>query len=151
MSYVPCRSGWPSFIRGIGLFVCAASGASEAARATTPATRTSRRVTSVRIYLPHSAFRIVLARQRLLAVGAVEQFLDELDALEVHQLRVLLEAAVQRHADPPRPRERLGIGHRRFVADDVGRGPRVALGDLELIAVEIAGAIEPGAVVEAAR
>src|SRR4029079_7797069 len=53
--------------------------------------------------------------------------------------------------DLPGPRERLRIGNRRFVAEDVRRRARVALGDLQLIAVEVAGPIEPGAVVEAGR
>src|SRR3954470_8677894 len=91
----------------------------------------------------------LLRRQRLLAPLAVHQFLDEFDALEVEQLRVLLDAAVERHADLPRPRESLRILDRRFVGNDVRAGAREPLDDVQLIAVEIAGAIEPGLIVEA--
>src|SRR5688572_9638840 len=46
---------------------------------------------------------------RLLAQIAVHQLLDEFDALELHQLRVRLDAPVQRHADFLGAREGLGI------------------------------------------
>jgi hypothetical protein len=46
---------------------------------------------------------------------AVHQFLGELRALELQELEVFLEAAVQRHRDLPRPREDVRVLHRGFV------------------------------------
>src|SRR5207244_12802376 len=81
----------------------------------------------------------------------VHQFLHELYAFEVEELRVLLDAAIERHADLPRPRERVRILDRGFVRDDVGTRARQAFHDVQLIAVEVAGAIEPALIVEALR
>src|ERR1700754_3672976 len=49
------------------------------------------------------------------AVLAVQQFFYELDALEVEQLHVAVEAAIERHADLPRPREDIRVRDRRLV------------------------------------
>src|SRR5258705_10919567 len=52
---------------------------------------------------------IPCADQRLLAQVSVEQLLHHLDAAVVHQLRVGLEATVERHRDLPGPREHVRI------------------------------------------
>ena len=62
---------------------------------------------------------------------------------------VLFLTTIKRHADLPRPREDLRILHRRFVDDDVGARAHVAFDDVQRLAVEVAGAIEPALVVEA--
>src|SRR5687767_12291295 len=74
-----------------------------------------------------SAWHSLLRRRRLLAQIAVHQFLHELDALELQQLRVRLDAPIQRHADLPRPRERTRILQRRLVPDVVPAAQRPAL------------------------
>src|SRR5262249_18013930 len=91
-----------------------------------------------------TSIRFVLrsASQRFLAPLAVQQLFDELDALEVHQLRVLLEATIERHRDLPLPGKDLWVFDRRLVADHIRRGPRIAFDDMELVTVEVAGTIE---------
>src|SRR5580704_1288312 len=89
-----------------------------------------------------------LAGQRLLAPFAVEQLFHELDAFEIHDLRVLLLAAVERHAHLPGSREDFRILDRRFVPDHIGAGARVALDDVHRLAVEVPGPIEPALIVE---
>src|ERR1043165_5797670 len=104
---MPVRSGWPSGVRGSGVFfICAAVSAPAAMHAAATAS------TCRFIVDPPLGRRASFAAERLLAPLPVHQLLDELDALEVHQLRVLLEAAVERHADLPRLRERPPILHR---------------------------------------
>src|SRR5688572_4769691 len=75
-----------------------------------------------------------------LAEFAVQQLFYELDALEVEQLHVAIEATIERHADLPRPREDFRVGDRRLVHQYVDTGRRVALLHLQPQAVEIAGA-----------
>src|SRR5690348_3371905 len=120
---MPVRSGWPSGVRGSGVFFIWPAAPAVAAPATSTASIS--RFTSASL----------LAGQRLLAPLAVHQLLDELDALEVHDLRVLLEPAVERHADLPRLREHVGILDGRFVGEDVRRRPRPALDDVQRVAV----------------
>jgi hypothetical protein len=67
---------------------------------------------------------------------------------ELKQLHVWLRAPIDRHRDAPRPGEDVGILDRHVVPDDVGRLQREALDQLERIAVVIAGAVEPGPIVE---
>src|SRR5689334_12372536 len=91
-------------------------------------------------YTPGSAWvssQLFLRRRRLrrlLAQFAVHQLFDELDALELHQLRVRLDAAIQRHGDLPRPRESVRIFDRRLVPDVIGAAHRVTLGHFQLVA-----------------
>ena len=73
----------------------------------------------------------------------VHQLLRELDALVFQELRVLLEPAVERHAHLPRTREHVRILDRRLVLDHVRRERRVALDDVQRVAVIVAGAVEP--------
>src|SRR5204863_6429306 len=74
---------------------------------------------------------------------------DKLHALVLDELRVFLEAAINRKADLPRPRVELWIFDRRFVADRVWTDQCVALDDVQLLGLIIAGAIEPRLSVEA--
>src|SRR5437762_8335806 len=85
---------------------------------------------------------------RLAAKVAVENVRDERHAVVFHELHVLLESAIERHADFPWPREHFGILDRRLVRDVVRIDPSVALHHVQLIAVEISRSIEPGFVIE---
>src|SRR4029077_15047288 len=57
--------------------------------------------------------------QLLFPQVAVHELLDELVAAELEELHVRLDAPVERHGDPPRPREHVGIFDRHVVLDDV--------------------------------
>ena len=57
----------------------------------------------------------ILPGERVLAPLSVHQLLDELHALELHQLRVSLDPAVERHADLPGLREGLRVLDRGLV------------------------------------
>src|SRR6266487_2315744 len=85
-----------------------------------------------------------LPGERLLAPLSVHQLFDELHALEVHQLRVLLDTTIERHAHLPRAREDLGIVDGRFVHHHIRARARVTLHHVQLLAVEVARASEPG-------
>src|SRR5262245_40018787 len=70
------------------------------------------------------------------------------EAFVFEQLSVLLFVPIKEHAHLPWSREHFRIFDRRFVPDVIGSGRRVTLDDVELLAVKIAGAIEPGHIVE---
>src|SRR5271163_4019231 len=89
-----------------------------------------------------------MLNQWLFAKISVHELLDEFVAAELEELDVRLGATIERHGDLPRPREHLGILDRHLVPDDVRRPLREALDEVQRIAVEVAGAIEPGAIVE---
>ena len=58
--------------------------------------------------------------QRLLAKISVHELLDEFVAAKLEKLHVRFHATIERHGDPPRPREDLGVFDRHFVPNDVG-------------------------------
>src|SRR6516164_11477979 len=72
---------------------------------------------------------------RLLEQSAVEVLFREVDALELQQLRVLLNSPVEWERHLPRPGEDLGILDGGFVHQVVGRHRRVALDDVKRVAV----------------
>src|SRR5262245_58977520 len=84
-----------------------------------------------------------LSDQLLLAEVPENRFLGHFLAPEFHQLCVWLNAAVDWHADLPRPREHLRVVECRFVPERVATDRRISFDDTERIAVEIADAIEP--------
>ena len=86
--------------------------------------------------------------QRLLAKISVHELLDEFVAAKLEKLHVRFHATIDRHGDPPWPRVDLGVFDRHFVPDDVGRHQLEALDQVQRIAVKIAGAVEPAAIVE---
>src|SRR3989442_1136693 len=90
-----------------------------------------------------------LSAERLLAPLTVQQLLDELHALEIHELRVLLQTPVEGHADLPRAREDFGVFDRGLVREDVGARAPVAFNDMQRVAVEVTGSVEPALIVEA--
>src|SRR5688572_23671170 len=73
--------------------------------------------------------------QWLLAQMSIDQFLDERHALELPKLGILTHSLVERHAHLPRAREDFRIFDDGLVQQRVWTGRRIALGDLELIAV----------------
>ena len=81
--------------------------------------------------------------------GLVPFLLEEVRiALVLEQLAVSFLPPVERHAHLPGPREHLRVLDRDFVEHVIGAGRRVALDDVQRVAVEIPGPIEPGPVVE---
>ena len=84
----------------------------------------------------------------MLSVRAVQQFFDKLHALEIQELRVLFLAPVERHAHLPRAREDVRIFDSCFVRDHIRAGARVALHHVQLVAMEISGAIKPCLIVQ---
>src|SRR5690554_477519 len=74
---------------------------------------------------------------------AVDRGLRDLDAVDLEQLRVAIDDAIERHPDRPRPREHGRILDRRLVLQVVRADRRVAFDDASVVAHEVAGAIEP--------
>ena len=119
---LPCRSGWPSGVRGIvhGFasgrrgFRWRPHGACARRRRQAPAPSAPIMSASIASACP------VVLLDGVLAQVAVHQLFDELDALELAEPRVLVDVPVERHADRPRPRERLRVVDRRLVLDVVG-------------------------------
>src|SRR5437762_5173698 len=79
---------------------------------------------------------------------SVHQLLYELDALELHLLRVLILSAVERHLNLPGVCEHFRILDRHLVVEDVRALACESLGHVEGFAVEVAGSVEPGLIVE---
>src|SRR5262245_24071231 len=84
-----------------------------------------------------------LAPLRWLAEFPVQQLLGERHALELEELNLLFHPSIEREADLPRPREHLRILDGGFVHQVIRADGRVALDDVERVAVKIPGAIEP--------
>src|SRR5581483_25429 len=80
---------------------------------------------------------------RLFFVLAVQQFLGEFHALEFQKLGVVFHPAIKRHADFPGAGENLGILDGGFVIQMIRIGAGESFHHMQLIACEIAGAIEP--------
>src|SRR5438046_2635709 len=79
---------------------------------------------------------------------SVEELFGELDALEFQCLTVRFDAPVQGHADFPWTCKHLGILDCGLIHQMVRRNRRVTLYDMQLVTVEISGAVEPGFIVE---
>ena len=86
--------------------------------------------------------------QLLLAKTSIHELLDEFVATKLEQLHVRFHATIERHGDPPRPLKNLGIFDRHFVPNGVRRHQREALGQMQSVAMEIPGAVEPAPVIE---
>src|SRR5437879_10758786 len=89
-----------------------------------------------------------MLNQLLLAKTSVHELFDEFVAAKVEKLHVRLHPTIERHRDPPRPSKDLRIFDRHFVPNDVRRHRREALDQVQCVAVEIPGAVEPTPVVE---
>src|SRR6185312_7109625 len=84
-----------------------------------------------------------------LAKVAVDQFLGELDAFEFKQARILLAVLVKDHVDLPRAAEGLRVLNGCFVIHRVRIEQGVALRNVQSVAGEVSGAVEPRHAVEA--
>src|SRR5213593_2896844 len=69
-------------------------------------------------------------------------------ALVFQKLKIFFRMPIERHTHLPGPGKHLGVLDRGFVVDVVGVGERVAFDHVQSVAVEIAGPVEPGLVVE---
>src|SRR5688572_17667238 len=79
----------------------------------------------------------------------VHQFFDELDALELEDLNILVLPPVERHSNRPRASEDFRVLDGGPIVDTIGANECESLHDVERLAVEIAGAIKPRLTVEA--
>src|SRR5262245_3807432 len=86
--------------------------------------------------------------QLLLAQISVQELFDEFDAAILHELRVRLQAAIQRHGDSPRAGKGLRILDRHLIVDGVWADRREALDQVQRVAMEIPGPVEPVLAVE---
>src|SRR5438552_5942087 len=78
---------------------------------------------------------------------SIDELFRELHTLEFQGLDVRLHASIQRHADLPRTRKHLRVVDRGLVDQMVWRQGRVTLHDMQSVAMEISGPVEPGFVV----
>src|SRR5438094_80901 len=76
------------------------------------------------------------------------QWVSEAEALVLENLEILLETAIQRHADLPRPGEHLWILDDGFVLQMVRAERRVPFDDVQLLAMEVPRFVKPRLVVE---
>src|SRR5678816_2804269 len=147
----PCRSGWPSAVRAgvnggslprsaihalapgprfpsgqsFGLKIACAAVITGSARTSAIAHRRARRL-----------MLVSLPRELVLELVRV--------ALVFEQLDVGIDSSIQDRTDVPRPREDLRVFDRHVVAHVVRTNRRVPFDDVQLVAVVVAGAIEPG-------
>src|ERR1041384_7705255 len=74
--------------------------------------------------------------------------LNVIATVPLEHAEVSVDESIERHAHLPRAGEHLRIVDRHFVLDVIAIDRRVALDDVKIGAVEIAGVIEPGALIE---
>src|SRR5262245_47854084 len=100
--------------------------------------------TRLSVYPPYSPY----APRR--SVGRHDRYVVECErvALVVEQPEVRFGVPVEHEVDGPRPREYLRVLDRGRIADVIAIGERVALDDVQRVAVEVADAIEPRLFVE---
>src|SRR6185295_2332222 len=77
----------------------------------------------------------------------IKKLIGKRHAFVLEDLGVFIDYTVERHLDGPGPRVCERIVERGFVPDVVRSEKSEALGNFQLIAVMIAGAIEPGVAV----
>src|SRR5262245_51770333 len=152
---MPCRSGSPQEVRigppGAAAAADAAfAGGCWAASATPshPPTTATRNAdpTSNRLLMRPSRCSGLL--DRLLPKMTIEKFFGKFHTFEFQELRLLFQAPVERHAHLPGPGEDFRVLDRGLVEQHVRAPRRVALDDVEIFAVEVAGPVEPGLIVE---
>src|SRR5688572_18046983 len=153
LDQTPCRSGSPHGVRGTEYVEIGLETAGAGTCARKGGTHTAPAVKRPAASAPVSGVRITnwkpeVPKTLLLLQVPVEQLFGELHALELEQLHVRLERAVERHAALPRPPERLRVRHRGFVDERVLALQRVTLLDRQRLGVVVAGAVEPRRVVE---
>src|SRR5438132_649583 len=79
----------------------------------------------------------------------LDELLPEIThAVVLDDLEIRLQTAVDRHADLPGTREHRRVLDGRFVVEMIGVDGRVALDDMKLVAVVVAGIVQPRLIVE---
>src|SRR6187397_2111033 len=142
-------SGWPSAVRP-GVYVCvpAARCPPGSGAAYVVALPTAMSAAAARL---HSA-RVEFMSLSLVAAGLrIQLLVREALALVLEETRLRLLAAVEHRLHVPRPGEHLRVLDGHAVADVIGTLGREALDHVQLLGMEVAGAIEPGLVVEVHR
>src|SRR5579872_5787229 len=130
----PSRSGWPSGVCcSVQVLVLVATWPG-AATAANSANATKLRNTLL---------------GRLFSKMSIDHLLGELDALELEQLRILLDVAIERHAHLPGSSKNLRILDGRLVKQSIRTACGVAFDHVQRITVEISCPVEPGVFVEA--
>src|SRR5436309_11280656 len=79
---------------------------------------------------------------------SIYELFRKLDTLELQGLDVRLHTPIQRHSDLPGTRKHLRILDRGLVHQMIRRQRRVALDDMQGVAVKVTRAVEPGFIVE---
>src|SRR5215469_1543585 len=155
-SQMPCKSGWPSAVRGTvqvsaapatwvaGDVVWPARGAGASDATAITRGRTGTEDVRRRRLMPPSCSLV-----RLLTQMAVHQLFHKLHAFEFQELSVLLQPPIERHADLPRPRKHLRVLDGGLIVEGIGGQGCVALDHVQGVAVKIAGSVKPGPVVQA--
>src|SRR5215472_19265519 len=140
-SQMPCRSGWPSAVRGTVQVAAATGTGTNAAKARTRGRTGIADLTNRRLMRTSCSFA------RLPAQMAVHQLFNELHALEFQDLSVLFQPTIERHADLPRLRKHLRVLDGGLIGESVRGERRVAFDDVQRVAMEVAGPVKPGPVV----
>src|SRR4029077_4960112 len=86
---------------------------------------------------------------RCFAKLPIHQFLNKLDALEFHEAEIFLYVSIERHTDLPGSRKDFRVLDDCFIMKRVRAYPRVALDDMQFVAVVVASTIKPGVFVQA--
>src|SRR5205814_4189870 len=81
--------------------------------------------------------------QLLFAEMAIHGLFNHLDAPEIHELGILFQPTVQGHADFPGTCKDLRILNSGVVTDSVFTHRSVSLDNVQSVAMEIAGPVEP--------
>src|SRR5213593_3025569 len=74
----------------------------------------------------------------------IKCFLDHFNTPEVHELSIGLEPAIKWEADFPGPRKYFRVFDGGLVLDRISRDRAVSLDNVQGVAMEITGSIEPG-------
>ena len=82
---------------------------------------------------------------------AVDKIFHELDAPKFHKLSVGLNMPIERHAHCPGTGKHVGVINRHVVLESFRATSREPLDDVETVAVEVTGLVEPGHTVETSR
>src|SRR5258708_27730623 len=89
-----------------------------------------------------------MLHQRLLAKLPEQELLRKFNSAVLEQLHVRIHPAIDRHRDAPWPRKHLRVFDGDFVTDDVWRLERKTLDEMQGVAMEVSGAVEPVPAVE---
>src|SRR5262245_18797134 len=86
---------------------------------------------------------MLLARLFVESERRIHQFFDERHTVELDELNIRFNAAIERETELPRTRENLRVLDSRFVLDVIRTKRCVAFYHMEFIAMEISCPVEP--------